>query len=338
MSSKHFNTCISPNNKLWKFMSFTKDDKVLRDFVDYVRFHTSRNNKPLLKYINRDNASTLFLNRLNLLTNGWKLGFFRAWIQTVFLWQIVPLCELREVKIKKNVVLMVSMYWKWLKLLRDDYDLWLSLKCFFKEWLELWDELTITRIDYTVDCAKYNFRKENTLNTKKWWNILKENKIQTKYFGVKSHDSAMFIRYYDKKADLLESWFYNLYPEYHFLDEIMRYELVVNSKWLDDYERHINLQSLYDLVNLWYDIPFRNRAKEKKLHRKDDTILNNCVKNINLLKNTWDYESIDKLFIYLDSIYRKNGRSFPLYSPMKWDFDCPVLCETLVHEKPCPNS
>ena len=66
MSNKHFNTCISPNNKLGKFMSFTKDDKVLRDFIDYLRFHTTWNDKPLLKYMHRDNGKCLNFSRLSL--------------------------------------------------------------------------------------------------------------------------------------------------------------------------------------------------------------------------------------------------------------------------------
>lgn len=323
MSNKHFNTCISPLNKLWKFMSFTKDDKVLRDFIDYLKFYTTWNNKPLLKYINRDNWSNLYLNRLSLLTNSWKVWNFRGWLQTIYLWKIVSLCELREVKIKKDLLLMVTIYWKGLKILREDYDLWLSLKCFFKDWLELWEDLTVTRIDYTVDCAKYNFRKQNSLKTKKWGIIKNKNNIETMYFWVKRHDSAMFIRYYDKKADLVSSWFVDLYPEYKFIDQVMRYELVVNSKGLDDYERVIKFNNLYDLITLWYDIPFRDRTWEndKYYHWKDETILNTCVKNINLLKNSWDFESLDKLFIYLDTIYRKNWRYIPLFTPIKWDSD-----------------
>jgi hypothetical protein len=50
-----------------------------------------------------------------------------------------------------------------LKLLREDKDLWRSLKLFFSDFIMLGDELTICRIDYTVDCMKLNFRKENSL-------------------------------------------------------------------------------------------------------------------------------------------------------------------------------
>lgn len=323
MSNKHFNTCISSNNKIWRFMSFTKDDKVLRDFIDYLRFHTSWNNKPLLQYLHRDNWKCLNFSRLSL--NIYENSrCFNAMIQTVVYWQIVKICDLREIKINWKLRLMVSLYWKWLKVLRDDYSLYQSLKCFFTDWLELWEDLTITRIDYTVDCAKLNFRKQNSLNNKKWWYIFadKETNVETKYFGVKSHDSAMFIRYYDKKKDLVKSDFLRLYPEYKYLDQVMRYELSVNSKWLDDYERNIKLNSLYDLINLGYDIPFRNRKWEKDmLHWKDETLLNTCVKNINLMKNIWDIDSLDKLYCYLDSIYRKNKMSLPIYLPLVWDSD-----------------
>ena len=303
-------------------MSFTKDDKVLRDFIDYLRFHTTWNDKPLLKYMHRDNGKCLNFSRLSLHIYDNSRCWFRAVLQTVVLWNIVDICDLREVKIQKDLKLMVSLYGKGLKVLRDDFSLYQSLKCFFTDWLELWEDLTITRIDYTVDCAKMNFRKENSLRNLKGGRIEKKWIVQTKYFGVKSHDSAMFIRYYDKKADLLESNYSWLYPEYHFIDNVMRFELSVNSKWLDDYERHININSLYDLINLGYDIPFRNRKKEKELlHWKDETLLNNCVKNINLLKNIWDFESLDKLYCYLDTIYRKNKQSLPIYLPLVWDSD-----------------
>ena len=264
MSKNHFNTCISRNNKLNQFMSFTKYDCVLRDFIDYLTFYTTCDYKPLLSFLHRDNAPALYVNRLSVDIIRNRVWHFLANVNTVYLWKSVAICQLHELKIGSKLVMKVSLYWKWLKLLRDDYDLWVNLRLLFTDYLMIWEDLTVCRIDYTCDCAKYNFNKYNSMRVKKGAKFLDRWQVQTIYFGKRSHDSAYFIRYYDKKADIKDEHLEFMYPEYQYIDEVMRYELSVNSKWLDKNERELKFTNLYDLITLWYDIPLRDTKKENE--------------------------------------------------------------------------
>lgn len=315
-SNYHQNTCVSPKNRLTQYMSFTKDDKVLDDFIDYLAFYTSRNFAPLTKLLSSDNAPSVYLWRLSIDCLENKIWLFRAWISTSYLWYAVKIWQLRELKIGNQIVLKVDLYWKGLKLLRDDIDLWKSFKIFCRDWLCLWEELTITRVDYTVDCQKINFNKTNSLRCRVSWLFSKDWEVKTKYFGKRSHDSAMFIRYYDKKEEIAVRRTSMLYPEYQFLDCVQRYELQVNSKGMSNKEREIKFDELYDMINLWIHINKRDRSKEKELV-KDETTYQEIINLINKLNCSKDKESLQKVRIYLDWISRK------------WGFECPVLCETL---------
>ena len=64
------------------------------------------------------------------------------------------------------------------------------------------DEIKLTRVDYTVDCAKYPFKKKNSLKTSIKGKVEKENNVEYLVFGRKGQ-SARFIRYYDKKKEIL---------------------------------------------------------------------------------------------------------------------------------------
>lgn len=310
----HFNTAISPLNKIWKYMSFTKDDKVLSDFIDYLSFYTTWSFGPLTKLLSSDNAPAFYLWRLSVDLVDRKQWLFKAWVSTAFMWYSVKICQLQEVKIKDRIVLKIDIYWKWLKLIREDKDLWCLLKLFFSDRLLLWEELTITRIDYTVDCAKYNFRKENSLKCRVSWIYTKDGEVKTKYFWRKWHDTAMFIRYYDKKEEISVRGTSNLYPEYQFLPVVMRYELQVNSKWFDPLERIIKFSDLYNLINLGYHIQDNNCSHKKQ---KEENILNDIVCGLNQLRNKKDFDSLDKVSVYLDTLYRKLNKEMPLYSCVK---------------------
>ena len=319
----HFNTCISPLNKIWNYMSFTKDDKVLSDFIDYLTFYTSWNFAPLTKLLSSDNAPSVYLGRLSIDRVENKIWLFRAWVSTSYLGYSIKVCQLQEIKLWNKIVLKVDIYWKWLKLLREDKDLWNSLNCFFRDWLMLWDELTICRIDYTVDCMKLNFRKENSLRCRVSWIFMKDWDVKTKYFGVRWHDTAMFIRYYDKKEEISKRNTSMLYPEYQFLPCVMRYELQVNSKWFDKIERIIPYNDLYSLICLGYNIS-DNKSSHKK--QKDESIYKEIVKKINDLCSSKDNESLEKVYIYLLRVFKQ------------WDLVCPVWCETFEAEKHYQNN
>lgn len=305
----HFNTGISPLNKIWKYMSFTKKDKVLSDFIDYLSFYSTWSFAPLTKLLSSDNAPSVYFGRLSIDCLEKKIWLFKAWISTSYMWYSIKLCQLQELKIWNKIVLKIDLYWKWLKLLREDSDLWRSLKLFFSDFLLLGDELTICRIDYTVDCMKYNFRKENSLRCRCSWIYFKDGDVKTKYFWKRWHDSAMFIRYYDKKEEISKRWTAMLYPEYQYLDDVMRYELQVNSKWFDKADRLVKFENLYDLICLWYNI----KDNKYNHHLKDENILKEITYKLDELKNTKDYDSLDKVYIYLDSLYRKVKRCCPFY-------------------------
>lgn len=313
-----FHSGISPENKIWKYIKFNKNDKILNDFIDYLSFYSSWNFSILAKLMSSDNGPAVYVWRLSIDRSENKNWLFRAWVSTSYLWYSIKVCQLAEFKIWNQIVLKVDLYWKWLKLLREDKDLYNSFRLFCSDWLELWEELTITRIDYTVDCMKLNFRKVNSLKYRCSWTYYKDWLTKTKYFWKRWHDSCMFIRYYDKKEEISKRWSSMLYPEYQYLPEVMRYELQVNSKWFDKSERIIKLKDLYNLINLGYHV-WNNTESHKR--KKDETLYSEICDRINMLKNIKDYESLNKVWIYLDWIYRK------------WGMACPVLCETSEIEK-----
>ena len=65
------------------------------------------------------------------------------------------------------------------------------------------DEIKLTRVDYTVDCAKYMFNKPNSLKTKIKGMVEKGDNVEYLVFGRKGK-SSRFIRYYDKKKEIID--------------------------------------------------------------------------------------------------------------------------------------
>lgn len=322
----HFNTGISPKNKLRNYMSFTSKDKILSDFIDYLSFYTTWDHSLLLKLLSSDNGPALYLGRLSIDCIENKVGLFRAWVSVSHMGIVIKLCQLREMKIWEKIVLKIDIYWKWLKLLREDSDLYKTFYIFCRDRLMLWEDINITRIDYTVDCAKLNFRKKNSLRCRVSWLFTKDGDPKTKYFGKRWHDSALFIRYYDKKEEISVRGTEILYPEYRFLPCVMRYELQVNSKWLSKEDKEIKLSQLHDLICLWYEIP--DRLKKLKKEEKDETDLESCIKSIKSLINKKDLDSIQKLLIYINDL------------KCKWvlGFDWVVSCEILDRERLSQNN
>ena len=314
-----FQNWISPENKIANYIKFNKNDKILGDFIDYLSFYTSWDFSILTRLLSSDNGPAVYIWRLSVDRSENIRGMFRAWVSTAYMWYSVKVCQLAEMKIWNQIVLKVDIYGKGLKLLREDIDLYKSFKIFCTDWLDLWEDLTITRIDYTVDCMKLNFRKYNSLRCRCSGVYYKDWLTKTKYFWKRGHDSAMFIRYYDKKEEISNRNTAYLYPEYQFLPEVMRYELQVNSKWFSKKERVIKLNDLQSVISLGYHIWLNKASHERK---KDESTYEEIINKINELKNIKDYESLDKVRIYLDWIYRK------------WGMACPVLCETSEMEKP----
>ena len=331
---------IDPRNKIWKYIKFDKRDKVICDFIDYVAFYGSWSRDYLVRLLASDNWPSVFIGRITL--KKWdNPHLFTVYWDIVVAWLSVTIFRLQEIKIKDKMVLKVDLYWKWVKLIREE-NLRPNVYSILRDYC-LMEDITLTRADYTVDCAKYNFRKPNSLRCTTWWVISKANrkkkvrdydviydvskdieslnkkiddknrKIQYKLFGNKSSSTARFIRYYDKKREIVERGMQNLYPEYFDVPCVMRYELQVNSKWFEDSERNLKLENIYDFITFGYNIT-DNTNSHKRLIR-NETTYKRIEYWIRKLQREKDYESLEKIKLLLFS-----DREL-------WDMDCPVLCE-----------
>ena len=253
-------TYISPNNKIWKYIKFTKRDKVLCDFIDYLAFYGKWNRKKTLSLLSSDNAPSFYAGKISIEKNEW-VSTFQAFGSYSYMGMSVRLFRIWEIQIWWEVVLKVDIYWKGLKIIRED-NLWANIELIFKSYFGM-DEIKLTRVDYTVDCAKYAFKKKNSLKTSIKGKVEKENNVEYLVFGRKGQ-SARFIRYYDKKKEILARWTSWLYPEYFGYSEIMRYELQVNSDWMDNYERYIKIDDIRGFVDFWFSISDNTSSHKKR--------------------------------------------------------------------------
>lgn len=336
---------IDPRNKIGKYIKFNSRDKVICDFIDYVAFYGRWNPSLLMNLLVSDNWPSVYVWRITI-TKWDTPRLFTCFWQVVVAWKIVPIFRLQELKLSwsKDWNLKVDLYWKWVKLIREEW-LWCDVLRVLKDYCKL-DDITLTRADYTVDCAKYNFRKKNTLRNSTSWVICKANrvihekdyditknieslnktindkqkKVQYILFGNKSSSTARFIRYYDKKREIVARWTQFLYPEYFDVPEVMRYELQVNSKWFDDDERHLKVEQIYDFITFWLNIT-DSSVSHKRVPR-NESMYKRIEYWINKLKRENDYESLEKIKLLL-------------FDPSEiWGIDSPVLCETFDLEKP----
>lgn len=347
---KNYNL-ISPLNKLNEYICFMPRDKVICDFIDYVAFYGCWTDLILMRLLASDNWPAVYVGRISILK--WDNKNIRTCYWNVIRdWKVVRIFRLQELKLptltKWKRFLKCDLYWKWVKILREDWlrhDFYriMSEYCWFTD-------IVLTRADYTVDCAKYNFNKKNTLNTMNDWSIsktarkkcdrdldtlntqifdyneknkntwkVKRKKIQYLLFGNKSSSTARFIRYYDKKAEIIARWTQYLYPEYFEYPNVMRYELQVNSKWFDEDERHLKIEDIEWFVNFWYSIQTRRDWKHRPV--KNRTLYEYVAYAIRKLKRENDYTALEKIKLLL------------LDPQELWDMDCRVWCEISDQEK-----
>lgn len=298
---------LSKFNKIWEIMQFYESDWFLWEFIDFVWFYWKWKHERLLNLLKSDNGWSLYLSkRLCLNAISW-FSNFRAMVSVSVYWSPINIVQLREIKLNWEVVLDIDIYWKGCKLIREE---WIREELYLLFTYYLWMEsITLTRADYTVDCQKMNFRKSNTLNYKKSWLIKEKDEFSYMTFGKKSHDSAKFLRYYDKKLEIKTRHSEHLYPEYSLLPSVMRYELQVNSKWFDKYEREIKIDDLFWFITLQKEIESSkwkhlslNKYKDwsletwviewiKKLQKKKDIDWLERVKLVLLWKEYLDYEN-----------------------------------------------
>lgn len=313
-------TYISPNNKIWKYIKFTKRDKVLCDFIDYLAFYGKWNRRKTLSLLSSDNAPSFYAGKISIEKNEW-VSTFQAFGSYSYMGMSVRLFRIWEIQIWWEVVLKVDIYWKGLKIIRED-NLWANIELIFKSYFGM-DEIKLTRVDYTVDCAKYAFKKKNSLKTSIKGKVEKENNVEYLVFGRKGQ-SARFIRYYDKKKEILARWTSWLYPEYFGYSEIMRYELQVNSDWMDNYERYIKIDDIRGFVDFWFSISDNTSSHKKRLYdmEKENSLYAWVKYAIRKMQREKDYHNLQKIKLLL-------------FSPTEiCNIDSLVLCETLEVEKP----
>ena len=335
---------IDPRNKIWKYIKFNASDKVICDFIDYVAFYGRWTPNILMNLLASDNWPSVYVGRITI-TKWDNTRLFTAFGQVVVCGKIVPIFRLQEIKLAKdnNHNLKVDLYWKWVKLIREEW-LWNDVYTVLTKYCKMQD-VKLTRADYTVDCAKYNFRKQNTLRSTSSWIIVKANhriqennydiikdipwlnktindptkKVQYKLFGNKSSSTARFIRYYDKKREIVARGTQFLYPEYFDVPEVMRYELQVNSKWFDEDERNITVDQVIEFINFGLNIT-DNSNSHKRIQR-NQSMYERIKYGIIKLKRENDYESLEKIKLLLFS------------EQELWGIDSPVLCEISEVEK-----
>lgn len=308
---------IDPMNKIWKYITFDKRDKVICDFIDYLAFYWERSSSQLQIFLWSDNGPALYVWRIAIERATWFNVFTAYWTISVA-WIPVKIMRLQEIQIKHNMYLKVDIYWKGVKLIREE-GLWNDVYKLLKNYCGM-SEVILTRADYTVDCAKYNFRKKNSLSACTWWTIYKrdrkvkdkdldvlntaisqrkDDKKQIQYilFGSKSSSNARFIRYYDKKAEIIARWTQFLYPEYFEYPEVMRYELQVNSKGFDEYERVFQIEDIQKFINFGLNV-LDNKNTHKRLQR-NESMYQRIKYWISYLKRHDDIGSLEKVKLLL---------------------------------------
>ena len=310
---------LSPYNKLKDLISFYEGDWYLCEFIDFVWFYGVRDHSRLLTLLRSDNGAWLYLSRRLCLNKLSWFANFRAMVSVSMYWSPVNVVQLREIKLGWKIVLDVDLYWKGLKLIREE---WLRDELYLLFNYYLWmHDITITRADYTVDCLKLNFDKENKLKCRVDWLIRSNWMVAYKTFGRKWHDSARFLRYYNKKLEIITRWTEHLYPEYSLLPEVMRYELQVNSKWFDPLESEITIDDLYWFITLHKEI--KSSKWKHLIKNKDISDEKLCIRLIKKLQRKKEYDSLDKIKLTL--LWTEEF--------LKCATDSIVLCETSEVEK-----
>lgn len=293
---------LSPNNMLNKYMKFTLKDWYISDFIDYCAFYWVWHHELLLNLDRSDNWASLYIDN-KLAVDIESYANFKAYVSVCVCGLPVKICQLKEVKVWNRVVLSVNIYWKGCKVIREDW-LWPSVYKFFTSYLGLHD-IVITRIDYTCDCSVMNFNKKNFLTnsvcwyfTKKIWRGKKKELLTYKLFGRKGSDSRRFLRYYDKKEEIIKRWTSYLYPEYEKYNSVMRYELQINSKWFDDFDRRKKIEDLESIITMWNYII--NSSWKHKKKDKDESLENVVLMGIRKLLKKNDTRAIDRIKLLIN--------------------------------------
>lgn len=305
-------TFLHPNNKLWKYIKIFKKDQFIRDFIDYIGFYWERTKTDWYYLFLSDNGRSAYVDKIQIRAEQSRSWGFLAYGLYSYMGYTIDLFRVMERNLKGKSVLKIDFYGKWLLVVNRE-NIRSSIEKVFIKFFGM-ENITITRADYTCDCAKYNFRKTNTLNCKIAWKvqkkakkefltpeelerqklleeeknsilvgwIQKDGRLEYLLFGRKGK-SARVLRYYDKRKELLVRGTAWLYPEYFGFNEIMRYELQVNSEWFDKWEREITIMDLKNFANFGLYIADNTTTHKRK---KENTDLENAEKAIrNIVRN-----------------------------------------------------
>lgn len=290
---------ISRENMLRKYIRFTDSDCFIAEYVDFLTFYWAYIPDIMVMWC-RDNDC--WANYFWFHISRWKEW---TWVKNIILkvqyyyeGRIVDIAQLNEFTSKwGRSALRVQCYGKGLLIinrenLRDEFE---NLLFFFGM-----SEITLTRVDYAVDCEKMNFQKKNSLNAKKWgqFHNLRTWELEYLWFGSKGK-SPLFLRYYDKKKDLKTSHFERLYPEYEQYETVMRYELQVNSDGISDATKYQHIYDLKGIVNFGKQVSKTKRSHKKYNESdKDFKTIQDIILNYKKTGNKWQ---ISRILMLLES-------------------------------------
>lgn len=296
---------VSKNNRVLDYVKFNSSDWVVAEYVDYLAFYWEYFKESLVVFL-RDNDAwmnlhwfhfTRFPNKSNIILKA----------QKYYKWNIIDVFQIKQSSIKGKQVLKVDMYWKGLLIINRE-DIWSDFELVL-QYFGLVDELILTRIDYAVDCEKMAWNKSHTLNTKMKTIIRNEYTWEIEYIRYgNSKVSPQFLRFYNKILDLKKNNALWLYPEYQKYDNLMRYELQIQSDWISDDEKRVYYNYLRHIASLWLSCSKNRRSHHK--HRIIDRNFINIQKQILEYKRTKNYAQLSKLVMLLEgcalSDYVKN--------------------------------
>lgn len=265
--SQRQKTYIHHKNQVGRFIKFNASDKVVGEYVDYIWWYCEY--APYKIYTLRtivfknafdsDNWPTANYGSFQIIENGQDM---KTWfISVAHRGHVVTVARIAMGIIASKMILKFDFYGKWILVTNRDNH-WAELVAL----LHMFglSQFRLTRYDHAVDCVSMNRRKKNTLNRCKKWVIRGlGGRIEYLSYGVKGK-SANFIRYYDKKQELIDRWTDRLYPDYIEHETIQRYELQVWSKGLAELDRDINVSSLVDLCNFDSYVPSPRSTHHKQ--------------------------------------------------------------------------
>ncbi|PZM87126.1 MAG: hypothetical protein DLD55_02960 [candidate division SR1 bacterium] len=283
---------LHPLNKLGDVLKITKEDGYIADFIDYIGFYGKWKKTDWYYLFMSDNGREAYVDNISLIAENTSSGRIYIYGLYAYAGRVVRLFRADQMTMGKDFVMKIDLYGKGI-LLANKENLRGTLEKIRTKFFGM-EEIKITRTDYTCDCSKYNFRKTNSLRVKIKGKFYTKDELS--YYGFGKKGKNRFLRYYDKKAEILKRGTQFLYPEYFGYSEIMRYELQVNGSALDDVYRVMNVDQIKDYANFGIYIPKNNKSHKKLL---DDDILEETLANIKKMYCLGMKDNIEKIKLFL---------------------------------------